>query len=296
MNKLLAHIRENPVECTYFGIGTMFRVHDLQKITLELDQIFPCFLNRYEQIRGIHFDPLFKQHWNLINEYFYNKGFYKSEKDHTWISHNGKQEFILFPEELEHSVELFNGIALRCLPNKLVIQDFSGRFLNDMCIQVYYSILPQQRDLYKKKVLIDLTYGDASCMTNMKETFPIYDSDGNFINFLLIQPSELVSYINQNPKLDLLIKDVFKKEYKKILNEDHTNYRRRMQGLTCLFSCSEYHPMADPETVFCILIEKLNKCVNLLKHVGFPEEKYINLIKDYKNYDMHKWYSIMNGL
>jgi hypothetical protein len=296
MNNLFEHIIDNPVEFTYFGIGTMFRTHELEKITLELDQVFPCFLNQHERTRAIHFDPLFKQHWNLISEYFISKGFYKAKKDNTWISHNGKREFIMIAEELEHSIQFFKELATACLPNKLVIQDFSGRFLNDMCIQVYYAMSPQQRDLYKRNVLIDITYGDASCMTNMEKTFPIYDSEGDFVNFLLIQSSELVSYINQNPKLDILIKQVFKKEYKKILNEEHTNYRRRMQGLTCLFSRSEYHSMTDPETVFSVLIEKLNKCVYILKQLGFPEEKYINLIKDYKNYDMHKWYTLMNNL
>jgi fibrillarin-like rRNA methylase len=130
----------------------------------------------------------------------------------------------------------------------------------------------------------------------MKETFPIYDSEGDFVNFLLIKSDELVSYVNQNHKLDTLIKDVFKKEYKKVLNEEHTNYRRRMQGNTCLFSRSEYDTMADPETIFSVLIEKLNKSVSKLKLVGFPEDKYLDLVKNYKEYDMHKWYTTMNNL
>jgi len=296
MNKLFNHMIENPFNFTYFGIGTMFRTHELEKITLDLDQVFPCFLREQENARAIHFDPVFKNHWNLINEYFITKGFYKAKKDNTWISRNGKYEFIMIAEEIQHSIQFFKDLATVCLPNKLVIQDFSGRYLNDMCIQVYYAMPPQQRDLYKRKVLIDITYGDASCMTNMKETFPIYDSEGDFVNFLLIKSEELVSYVNQNPKLDALIKDVFKKEYKKVLNEEHTNYRRRMQGNTCLFSRSEYDAMADPETIFSVLIEKLNKSVSKLKLVGFPEDKYLDLVKNYKNYDMHKWYTTMNNL
>jgi hypothetical protein len=54
--------------------------------------------------------------------------------------------------------------------------------------------------------------------------------------------------------------------------------------------------MADPETIFSVLIQKLNKSVSLLKLVGFPEDKYLDLVKNYKEYDMHKWYTTMNNL
>jgi hypothetical protein len=58
-----------------------------------------------------------------------------------------------------------------------------------------------------------------------------------------------------------------------------------MQGNTCLFSRSEYDTMADPETIFSVLIQKLNNSVSKLKLVGFPEDKYLDLVKNYKDYD-----------
>jgi len=298
MNVLFNHMKENPVDLTYFAIGTSFRTYTFEELTPALDQVFPCFLREFDGTsRAIHFDPEFSKHFYFLNEYFSRKGCMKSNtKDNTWISRNGKFEFIIFPEEFHYSLDCFKELALTCLPNKLIVQDFTGRSLNDTCIQTYYSVSPDLRSLYKKKILIDMTYGDSSCMTNMEETYPILDKEGNFVNFLLIKHNELGLYINQNPKLDILINNVFRKEFKKILNEHHTNYRRRMQGSNCLFSFSEYDSMSDPEIIFTIMIEKLQNVANMLSHFNFPRETFDNYVKNYRNYDMYKWYTAVNNL
>jgi hypothetical protein len=298
MNALFRHMRENPVDLTYFAIGSSFRTYKFEELTPMLDQVFPCFLRDFEgSSRAIHYDPEFAKHYIFINEYFERKGCLKSKsKNNMWISRNGRFEFIIFTEEFHYSLDCFKELALTCLPNKLIIQDFTGKPLNDVCIQTYYSIAPELRDMYKRKVLIDMTYGDSSCMTNMEETYPILDSQGDFVNFLLIKHDELVEYINQNKKLDILINTVFKKEFKKVLNEHHTNYRRRMQSNSCLFSRTEYDLMADPEVIFNVMVQELQALTKVLSHFNFPQEQFDGYVKNYKNYDMYKWYTAVNNL
>ena len=141
-----------------------------------------------------------------------------------------------------------------------------------------------------------MTGGNACCMTNMKETFPILDKQGNFLNFTLIPPHELLPLIHYDPKLDILIEDLFKKEYKRLLNEHHTNYRRRINGDTCLFPKPEYDQLSEPKIIFKVLIEKLQNVSEIRKKFRFDFDKFNELIQTYQNYDMYKWYGLMNAL
>jgi hypothetical protein len=69
-----------------------------------------------------------------------------------------------------------------------------------------------------------------------------------------------------------------------------------MQGSNCLFSFSEYDTMSDPEIIFTIMIEKLQNVANMLSHFNFPRETFDNYVKNYRNYDMYKWYTAVNNL
>ena len=291
------YMRQNPVELTYLGIGSVFRFFDMDKLTPELDQVYPVFLREFKgSFRAIHYDPRFAECWNFLDGYFNSFGL-KRFADNIWMSEDMTRQFVIYSGMRDHNEEYFRELSELCMRSgKLIVQEFTGQFLNDLFLQVYYSFSPEDRSIFRRRVIFDMTCGDASCMTDMSKTFPMIDPHGDFLNFMLIPPQDLQSYVNKNDRLDDLIKNYYKKEYKKILNEEHTNYRRRINGDTCLFLRSEYDKYADPIDIFEVLKKKLHRAIQPLKHFGFPEEKYNELFENYQNYDMYKWYALMNNL
>jgi hypothetical protein len=291
------YMRKNPVELTYLGIGSVFRCFDLDKLTPELDQVYPVFLREFRgSFRAIHYDPRFAECWNFLDVYFSSFGL-KRSGDNVWMSEDMTRQFVIYSEMRDHDQDYFHELSEICMRNgKLIVQEYTGKFLNDLFLQTYYSFSPADRSIFRRRVTFDMTCGDASCMTDMSKTFPMIDSHGDFLNFMLIPPHDLHSYINKNERLDNLIQTYYRKEYKKILNEEHTNYRRRINGDPCLFPRQEYTNLADACDIFEVLTKKLDKAIQPLKNFGFPVEKYNELILNYRNYDMYKWYTLMNNL
>jgi hypothetical protein len=297
MNDILNYLSENQVDLVYFAIGSVFRCNDLNKLTPVLDQVYPNFLREWEgSFKAIHFDPRFgDDETKLFTEkYFTSLGFFKEKN--SWFSKNKLKEFIIVEEEIYHDCTFFTNLSQVCMPRKLIVQDFTGKLLDELFIQVYYSFSPHERIIFRKNVIFDMTCGNASCMTDMSVTYPMLDSNGDFLNFMLICPEDFEKNINKDPKLNALIKEYYVKQYKRILNEEHTNYRRRIQGNTCLFYNVDYDNNSDPNIIFNVLVKNLNKIIFILKKLGFQEEKYNELIKNYYDYDMYKWYSLMNSL
>ena len=291
MNTVLNIVSEP--KYTYFAIGSMFRKLDLN-LSPELDQVYPTFLKEKESFTAIHFDPRFADHWEFTDSYFASKGFVKIGNQYVL----GKKEFYIFAESMDHDVEFFHALCKPFVENhrKLIVQEFTGNLLNDLFLQVYYSFPQERRKIFRNVVLFDMTSGNASCMTDMSTTFPMVDKLGHFLNFMLIPPNELEDLINYDPKLDVLIEEVYKKEYKKILNEEHTNYRRRMNGDICLFPKAEYGMAEDPIVIMEVMLNKLAQIVRIRKRFGFDDTKFYELVDTYKNYDMYKWYGLMNAL
>jgi hypothetical protein len=278
---------------TYFAIGSVFRDLDIN-LSPQLDQVYPTFLKSHDSFMAIHYDPRFGDCWEFTDAYFAAKGFQKIGNQYV----SGNKQFFIFSDYIEHDTLFFYNLAKPFVDKhkKLIVQDFTGRLLNDLCIQVYYSFPEVKRKVFRENVLFDMTCGNASCMTDMNTTFPIMDKLGNFLNFVLIPPHELVGLINYDPKLDVLIEEVYKKEYKKILNEEHTNYRRRMNGDVCLFPKAEYGMGEDPVVIMQVMVNKLLKVVDVRKRFGFDEKRFSELVNTHQNYDMYKWYGLMNAL
>jgi hypothetical protein len=285
-------IREN-TKFTYFAIGSMFRNLDLN-LSPELDQVYPTFLKSHDSFTAIHFDPRFEDCWEFTDAYFAKKGFQKIGNQYVL----GNKQFFIFTNHIEYDTLFFYELSKPFVEKQiqLIVQDFTGHLLNDLCIQVYYSFPEDKRKLFRENVLFDMTCGNASCMTDMNTTFPITDKAGKFLNFVLIPPHELVDFINHNPRLDTLIEDVYRKEYKKILNEEHTNYRRRRNGDVCLFPKPEYGMAEDPTIIINVMFNKLKKVIEIRKRFGFDEKTFSELLNTYQNYDMYKWYGLMNAL
>ena len=78
MNNILEYLSNNPVDLIYFGIGTVFRHTDLDKLTPVFDQVYPSFLRKWNgSFKAIHYDPRFSDTRNFTKIYFESLGFFK---------------------------------------------------------------------------------------------------------------------------------------------------------------------------------------------------------------------------
>jgi len=303
---LIAYIQRNRKSFTYLGIGTSFRYYNFNQITEESDQVYPCFLKKYNNFRAIHYDPVFKENFNFLMDYFSNHGYIFIEHPSFWIwrTPDGINEFLIIHEELwtDKDFLFFKQLCDITIEqqNKLIVQLYAGRDLETIKMHLYSLYEGESKKYFKNNIMFDMTQGEASCVTNMKETFPLLDKDGNFLTFQFFTLEELLSLINTCDHIDTYIKKIYIKEFKRILNEHHTNYRRRLVGDTCLFESSKYDKVyGDPIVIFRVLKSELDSIVDLLceiKSLSFNKKYYDELFYEHKQYQVHKWYSIVNSL
>lgn len=312
-NHILEHVK-TPVDFTYLGIGSAPHARSVDMYDDIWDQLIPVFVRdqAHKTRRIIHFDPAFTYSIEFAKIYFatyypeliyhkmdtyhrftssrievflveepleFKNKFYEREENHEW-----------FVEALSNSVLENNG--------QLVVQDFTGREMDDVFKRVYEK--SSDKALFKRKVLFDITYGHASCMTDLTKNKPIYDSKGDFMNFLLYSPREIIIAIGKNERLDQLIKEHFVKKFRESLNIHHVNYRRRSKGETCLYKCDLYNDTSKPELIMGYLQNELADNFLILKELGaFTDEKeheYRYLMKYYERVNMYDWNTAVSRL
>ena len=171
---------------------------------------------------------------------------------------------------------------------RLVVQEFTGRELSDTCKLIYTSTL--SKDMFRKKILFDITYGEAChCVTNMTKYKPFYDIQGNFYNFTLYTLKEMVDYIGISKQMDTLIYSYFYKEYKKILNEQHVQYRRNLMKM-------DNATGEDPDKMMASLQSNLKSLFPIFRALtNLKEEELSKLFDEYRLYDVYKWYNLVNN-
>lgn len=300
-----------PFPFTYIGIGSNPHVRTLGELTDTLDQLIPCFVRETRlQRRVIHFDPAFDKNMTFIREYFITKyptlvyqGPIKNSY-HSWTSPT--LEVLIVPECIQHMDQFhpenddwfLEQMSEKCLNHKLVVQDYSGQEL----LGTLRTAFKKTSDpvTFKKNILFDITYGDASCMTDMAITRPIYDKNNNFINFTLYDDHEMLEVIGLSPELDRLIKRHFVKKFKSILNHHHVNYRRRVQGDTCLMLTSQYNDTTEPAFIMAVLQKELVDVFTIFHTLGLINEEkqalITHLMVNYTTYNMYDWNTQVNKL
>lgn len=300
MLNILKHTKANPREYTYVGIGSKSRYTDLAKITGDVDQILPCFLNNVNAtIRAIHFDPQFVNDYDFLQVYFKSKGFVYDGV--CWNSSDFRIEVIICPCNFDFNDEFMKSLVSQTIQQKtqLVVQLYNGQELTDIFKKLYNEFQDEDREYIRQNVLFDITYGtECHCMTKMTEHAPMVDKDGKFYNFLLYDEAEMLESIGVHPRINKLIESYIMKKLSKVLNEDHVNYRRATRGEEMMFRNKPYG--VDPEEIMNSLLSSVREILSILNKLGsLTDEKkalFDTYSQNYRDMDMYKWYTDMTKL
>jgi hypothetical protein len=232
----------------------------------------------------------------FFSSYFWHSGgFYNENENEKNGSVGEEQDDDWF---IEHLAER----AITTPPKKLVVQDFSGQYLQNT-LKRAFSRTSSPTD-FMKHILIDMTFGEASCMTDMSITRPLYNSDGHFFNLQLSNLSELKKQWGVSRVIDQYVQKHFKAKYLEILDVDHGNYRRRILNKDLLPTTSiseyEYSNQSTADEVMEILKQRLfHVCeslefMNILSNEGRAQVNF--LFENYTRIDMYEWNSKMRKL
>lgn len=307
LQSILELASTQPKDLTYVGIGSC--PHDtIDKITDAWDQVYPVFIREVDPkktLRLIHFDPQFTL--GTTTEYFKMKipDLSLTTTNQYWVWSNSRMEIIISKEPIYHESRFSNSpessdwflreLSLGILKTggQLVVQEFTGQELSDTFKSIYSTVYEEQKSIFKKKILFDMTYGEAChCMTDMTKYKPIYNANGDFLNITLYTRAEMKKHIGISMKLDTLIFNYFNKEYKDILNSLHLVYRRNIKK-------AENATDEDPDAVMVLLQRKLTELFPIFKALGaLPPEKEKSLkriFENYRDHDMYKWYTAVNN-
>jgi hypothetical protein len=301
---ILEYCNANTRDYTYIGIGSKNRYSDLEKMTPEVDQILPCFLEKVTStIRVIHFDPFFApEHDNgFLNMYFKAKGFDKVD-EYLWMTSDHRIEVLIVPQKFDEDNFLYKMIeqAIK-YSTKLVVQKYTGQQLVGQFKGMYGWFSKEHKDYIRNNVLFDITYGtDCHCGTQMDKHEPMVDKNGNFYNFVLYDEQEIMDSIGILPKMDGFITKYFTSKLSDILNENHVNYRKATRGEPLMFPSTKYPPDALPQAIMNYLLSEVKSILNILDRLNFltDEQRQIYNIysTNYMDIDMYKWYSEMTKL
>lgn len=311
------HILEHaktPAKFTYLGIGSAPHARTIENFDDVWDQLVPVFVREQSKKtrRIIHFDPAFTHSIDFVKIYFATNypelTYHKMDSYHIFTSPH--LEVIITEDALEYKNKFYEreenhewfldklSATILETSGQLVVQDFTGRELDDVFKRVYEKSSDKQ--LFKRKVLFDITYGHASCMTDLTKNKPIYDSAGDFMNFLLYTPREIVIAIGKNARLDGLIKEHYVKKFRATLNIHHVNYRRRIKGEECMYKSELYNETSKPELIMGCLQSELADIFLILKELGAitaeKEHEYRYLMKYYDQVNMYDWNTAVNRL
>lgn len=303
MDSILARCSEAPKDFTYLGIGSA--PHEPpEEITEIWDQIFPVFImellrNTTKTLRVIHFDPRFVL--DDLTRYFTLKKLkftLISEDETGWVWSNKRIELIISKLCIYHTSEdwFLRDLAKEVLrtDGQLVVQEFSGQELGETFKLVYSEIDLVQKKLFKKKIIFDITFGEAChCMTDMSKYKPLYTPSGDFYNFTLYTSREMKEHVGVSKQIDVIIFNYFHKIYKEILDRLHLTYRRNVRKL-------ENATDEDPDEVMMKLQSEMSELFPIFRalHALTPEKDATlqELFNNYRAHDMYTWYKLINNL
>jgi len=314
-NKILEYANSDPRDFTYVGVGSAGC-----RLTDQGDQIIPKkFLvddvinNTHKTIRVIHFDSRFKLELDpeWLNNYFKSNRWSvktplefvldESEGLYIWRTTDFRIEiiFVFSYFNLSNAHPFLAELIKATLNyhNMLIFQPFIGLECIDIA-KHYYRMFDRSKE-YRNRILFDVTYNNqCGCFTDLEKYGPEYDAAGNFINYTLYDEAEMLSLIGSpecNERMNQLIKTHFIKKYKKIVNDIHVNYRRKVRGLEDeMYDDPEFgYTRATPaDEIMAILqgnIRPILAIFDRLKVFNEKSEELPKLLGDYKSYDMYSW-------
>jgi len=317
------YFQSNPRDFTYFGIGTYPRVKSLNQFTPEVDQLIPVFLREHiektsDTIRILLIDPLFDNCIDFLHQYFastpYKLSYDDSEGFNRWISDDHRIEIIVIAMHMRYTnsninneippniinihdtfMINFTNITLQN-DSKLIVQDYTGADTSNIFKKIYN--MSNNKELFKKKILFDITYGENHCHIDLTTEKPIYDPYGDFINIILLNIDELRLLFGYHPKIKKYVTDFYVSEYRNIVTVIPVDIRRKIlielgENITFCDGTQKYHYTLDSsyETLIDILRSKLDVIIPILIEVNIIDvEKrnyiYHELLTNYKNYTL----------
>jgi hypothetical protein len=296
---------QNPVDFTYLGIGTNPHATTVDTLTDAWDQLMPVFvrdrLRAGDTVRVFHIDPQFKYNLAFLKEYFATRfprltydGEYSWTSDTLEIYLSDSYFYHKNKYDTNNDDPFLLELSESCLntDSRLIVQEFTGHILIPTFKECFASTT--RPSLFKKKILFDMTYGNASCMTDLTKHSPIYDKKGDFINFILCTHDEIKGLINlKRADLDSLIIPYFKKAFIHSLEYHHVNYRRRVNGDVCMNKSDLYEETAPSSLIMGTLQEELRMSFDVLRRLGLVDEEknatFIRLMDSYPRVNMYDW-------
>jgi len=285
---------------TYVGIGSC--PHG--PLTATNDQLVPVFLRKILQttdktVRIIHIDPYLSERTEFLAEYFGELGL-KRCGDMLWA--NDRIEVCLYSRYFEeHETAAISTFLDGILEQggELLFQMYTGRDTVSLFRELYG--MSANRPLFLKKILFDITYGtDCGCATDLVKHELVYNGDG-FLNLQLYSIEEGLTLIKR--RMHPMAREYFLrsaiKEFKKVLNNYHVDYRRRLRGEDVLFG-GEYGNGVDPDDLMKMMRGILDDLMKQLSLLGAVKDSHLKAYRDlfgsYRDYDVYKWYAAMDAL
>ena len=310
---ILQRVKSDPRKFTYIGIGSCPQV-TFEEFTDRWDQIIPVFVrDKGDRIRIVHFDPGFstQDKVDFVQKYLTTKHLrmqlrYEAATDekpyHYWISESGLLELIIsqqsFDYEEPRDVEFLTSLCEHSMSTggRLALQDYTGR-KPMQCFRSLYANT-QNRDLFRKKIIFDIEYGDGHCWTDMSIARPIYDASGDFINIVLFNHEEIEKQIGKNRRFDVEIFRLYKDKFKASMNEHHPNYRQRIKGLLCSIPSTYYDGNTEPAVILEVLVGQLEMCIYIFNKLGITiyNLRFRKLVDGVHEIEMYEWYTKMMNL
>ena len=330
LSTILEYTSTNAKDITYIGIGTCPHNDDIDKLPEKertlWDQVIPVFMTDIinetrKSIRMIHFDPQYSIKIPIMMEYFSKRG-YKYDNTigfHGWVTDDNRIEILIFEINFEHHrgvvAEQFRHLPHNNIPTddwfldmiteqtilqggQLILQEFTGWETNDLFKKIFDKT--PNKELFKKKILFDVSYGNASCMLDLNKYKPFYDKNGDFLNFILYTREEILQIIGIHSGMDELIKIYFLKEYRDILNNHQVNYRRKLKGDTLLFPNKYYNESTTPDEIMIVLQKLLSDRYDIFRKMKLisaeKEQEIVHLFQNYHTIDPYRWHELMNKI
>ena len=330
LSTILEYTSTNSKDMTYIGIGTCPHNDDIDKLPEKertlWDQVIPVFMTDIinetrKSIRMIHFDPQYSIKIPIMMEYFSKRG-YKYDNTigfHRWVTDDNRIEILIFEINFEHHrgvvAEQFRHLPHNNIPpddwfldmiteqtilqgGQLILQEFTGWETNDLFKKIFDKT--PNKELFKKKILFDVSYGNASCMLDLNKYKPFYDKNGDFLNFILYTREEILQIIGIHSGMDELIKIYFLKEYRDILNNHQVNYRRKLKGDTLLFPNKYYNESTTPDEIMTVLQKLLSERYDIFRKMKLisaeKELEIVNLFQNYHTIDPYRWHELVNKI
>ena len=308
---LLSDIEKSKYETIYIGIGTSARKYTLEEYDDDMNQLYPIFMRTlYKDTQKllVHFDEHFnsKDQQEFIQVYLKSNEF-QNITSGIWYSPKQKCKAIIVSNHLsiDERFDILNKISRTTLKTnaKIIAQEFTGRELVPSFKQLFQQEFSlKEKEILRNNIVWDITYGqDCHCMTPLTQYKPIMKDSQNFFNIWSYSNEELIKYINYSPETDKILYQYFYKQFRKIIDTHHVNYRRKLLGDTLLTPTNGYNENSSPTQIMDYIIKELDPMIRILFKLSsmtqIEKDSFTFKLISYKNYDPYKWYKeIVNGI